>query len=414
MRCSAAAARCSHWRRARCGCPPGPSARTSDRSETGRANNCRRTAGPQDRRTAGPRDRRTAGTRNVRVPAVACRRLGAICRARSGHVILGWSEAQRTSDPNFWNLEYSHASLPAQFGTEHVRGIELDLFPDPAGGLYGKPLVRGDAGLGPLTDPAYAAPGFKVLHWADHDYGTSCVSLTICLRQVKQWSDAHPGHVALPILLELKRTDPAMEARGGPKSPPWTTAMLDALDAEIRAVLPDDATITPDDLRRPGRTLEASVLAYGWPGVGATRGQVMFLMDNQDQMIQDAYRAGGRDSLQGRVLFTNSRPGRADAAFVEWNDPTGTNTATIQDFVRRGYYVRTRADEPFAQAAAGDTARLRAALDSGAQMISTDFPVTGLAARYGSDYTAELPGGRIARCDPLTAPPGCRSGLLEH
>jgi hypothetical protein len=358
---------------------------------------------------AGPGDRTGPG-------GVRLNQIQAIATHNSYHreVPFEEKEVQRTRDANFWNLEYSHASLPAQFTDQRVRGIELDVFPDPEGGLYADPLVRRDAGLAPLADPEYRRPGFKVLHWADHDHATNCVSLRACLTQVEQWSDAHPGHAPLPVLIELKSSDPAMEARGGVRSPRWTTALLDALDAEIRSVVGDDGLITPDDVRMPGRTLEQSVLEAGWPTLAESRGRLMFLMDNRDAALQDAYRAGGRDSLQGRVLFTNSRPGRADAAFVGWNDPTGANQAVIRDLVERGYYVRTRSDVPFTEAASGDTARLRAALDSGAQMISTDFPVTGLAARHGTDYTAELPGTTAAvRCNPVNAPRACRTGTLE-
>ncbi|UGY90480.1 phosphatidylinositol-specific phospholipase C1-like protein [Streptomyces gobiensis] len=307
-------------------------------------------------------------------------------------------------DPDFRNLLYSHASLPVQLGAQRVRGIELDVFPDPDGGLYASPLIRAFAQQPPLTAPEWKRPGFKVLHLADFDYETSCVTLTGCLTQVKEWSDRQPGHVTVPVLLELKRTDPRLEELGGAKSPPWDTAMLDALDAEIRTVFGDERTVNPDDIRRAGETLEQSVLKRGWPRVADTRGQVMFLMDNDDQQLQDAYRAGGRESLQGRVLFTASRPGRADAAFVKWNDPTGANQAVISDLVKRGYFVRTRSDIPVEHASSGDTGMLRAALDSGAQMVSTDFPVPGLAARYGSDYAARLPGGATVRCNPVSVP----------
>ncbi|WP_308416660.1 phosphatidylinositol-specific phospholipase C1-like protein [Streptomyces sp. AJS327] len=317
-------------------------------------------------------------------------------------------------DPNFRTLLYSHAGLPTQYERQRIRGIELDVFPDPEGGLYAKPLIRREAGLPPLRDPAWRKPGFKVLHWADFDYNTSCVTLRSCLRQVRTWSERRPGHVTAPVLLELKRTDPRLEARGGAKSPPWDTATLDALDREIRAVFPEEALLTPDDVRRKGGTLEESVLRHGWPRVAATRGQVMFLMDNDDPVIQDAYRAGGRESLQGRVLFTDSEPGRADAAFMKVNDPTGGNKAVIQDLVSRGYFVRTRSDVPLDQASSGDTAMLRNALDSGAQMVSTDFPVPGLAARHGSDYVAELPGGGVVRCNTVTLPaPDCPDRRLE-
>ncbi|WP_314173280.1 phosphatidylinositol-specific phospholipase C1-like protein [Streptomyces winkii] len=319
-------------------------------------------------------------------------------------------------DPGFSTLLYSHASLPMQFSRQQARGIELDVFPDPDGGLYADPLIRKDAGLPPQDDPELREPGFKVMHWADFDYHSSCVSLKRCLTQVKQWSERRPGHVPVPVLLELKETDPEMEARGGAKSPPWDTKMLDALDAEIRTVFPDDATLTADDIRRPGETLEESVREHGWPRLSAARGKVMFLMDNDDQKLQDAYRAGGRESLQGRVLFTDSEPGRPDAAFMKVNDPTGPNKAVIQDLVKQGYFVRTRSDEPLDQAAGGDTGMLRDALASGAQMVSTDFPVPGLAARYGSDYVAELPrGSGPVRCNPVTAPePVCPGVRMER
>lgn len=321
------------------------------------------------------------------------------------------------NDPNFRTLLYSHASLPQQFERQRARGIELDVFPDPQGGLYADPLIRRETKLPPPADPDWKKPGFKVLHWADFDYQTSCVTLRGCLTQVKKWSERQPEHVTVPILLELKQTDPRLEDKGGAKSPPWDTAMLDALDAEIRTVFPDEDTVTADDIRRDGRTLEQSVLEHGWPQVSETRGKTMFLMDNDDQKLQDAYRAGGRESLQGRVLFTDSEPGRADAAFMKVNDPTGANKAVIQDLVRRGYFVRTRSDVPLDQASSGDTRMLTDALGSGAQMVSTDFPVPGLAARYGSDYVAELPGGKgPVRCNPVNTGQGrgqCPWGPLE-
>ncbi|MER7080108.1 Phosphoinositide phospholipase C, Ca2+-dependent [Saccharopolyspora kobensis] len=317
-------------------------------------------------------------------------------------------QLRQSSSDNLW---YSHAALPVQFERQSVRHIELDLMPDSdRGGLYTHPLIRRDAGLGPLTDPDLFRPGIKVMHWADHDYATSCSTLVGCLRQARDWSDAHPGHAPIPVLLELKQTDPAMEQRGGPVSPPWDAKRFADLDAEIRSVIPADRMITPDDVREPGRTLEQSVLRSGWPTLAESRGKFVFLMDNSDPGQQAPY-LDNRPNLEGRVLFTNSAPGRPDAAFMSQNDPTGANSARIRDWVSRGYLVRTRSDVPFTEAASGDTTRLRAALASGAQIISTDFPAPGLAARYGSDYVAELP--TPVRCNPVNAPRSCRSEHLE-
>ena len=323
----------------------------------------------------------------------------------SYHRELSFTEKklQRESD----NLWYSHASLPVQFEQESVRQIEIDVIPDSdQGGLYTDPFIRKQAGLGPLTDPELAKPGIKVMHVADYDYNATCSTLVRCLQQVKGWSDTHPDHAPIPILIELKKTDPTLEKLGGVKSPPWDAKQFDRLDNEIRSVLGDEHLITPDTIRHPGLTLEQSVLHHGWPTLNQARGKLTFLMDNKDQTQQAPYLAG-RPNLEGRVLFTDSAPGRADAAFIEENDPTGPNTAKIQALVRKGYFVRTRSDEPFGAATSGDTTRLEAALASGAQMVSTDFPVPGLAARYGTDYVAELPGRVPARCNPMNAPQSC-------
>jgi hypothetical protein len=310
-------------------------------------------------------------------------------------------------------LAYSHATLPRQLGDQDVRGLELDLLGDPAGGMYAEPLIRRRLGLGPLPDPAWRAPGIKVLHIPDVDYNTTCVQLVTCLRQVRDWSQAHPRHVPVPIMLELKGSDPRVVAAGGVVAPAWDRAALDALDAEIRSVFTAGEMITPDDVRRPGETLEQSVLRQGWPTLRTSRGTVMFLLDNDPGPIRDAYTAG-QPNLEGRVVFTNSRPGLSDAAFVKRNEPRAANTAEIADLVRRGYYVRTRSDVPLETVLGNDTSMLDAALASGAQLISTDFPQIGMSARYDSDYVAKLPGGGPARCNPVNAPPGCRDLRLER
>jgi hypothetical protein len=310
-------------------------------------------------------------------------------------------------------LAYSHASLPNQFEHQDVRGLELDLFPDPGGGLYANPLVRQRAGLAPLTDPAWGEPGVKVIHISDFDYQTTCVRLVTCLEQVRAWSDANPGHVPVPILLELKQSGRRAVEQGGAASPPWDGEALDALDAEIRSVFSEREMITPDDVRRPGWTLEQSVRQRGWPELDRSRGTVLFLFDNDPGPIRDAYIAG-RPSLQGRVIFTSVPPGNDDTAFVKRNNPLGANTAQIQQLIRDGYYVRTRSDVPLGTVRSGDTEMLEAALASGAQIISTDFPQVGMSARYGSDYVARLPEGGPVRCNPINAPRRCPDDRLER
>ncbi len=312
------------------------------------------------------------------------------------------------------SLEYTHSPLPEQFDTEEVRQIELDVFADPDGGRYADRHLNPLLGL-PLDPgiPELHEPGFKVFHVQEVDYETTCLTFVACLRQIDAWSDAHPSHLPIAVLVELKDDVIPDPIDAGFTQPlPIGATEMDALDAEIRSVFDDDEVLTPDDVRSGAATLESAILTRGWPTLAQTRGQVMFLMDNEGG-YRSTYLAG-HPSLAGRMLFTSAAPGNADAAFVKRNDPLGSNTAAIQDLVRRGYIVRTRADSDTVQARSGDTTMRDAALASGAQWVSTDYPVPGRAAMFGTDYAAVIPDGSPARCNPLNTGPRCRNGALER
>jgi hypothetical protein len=312
-------------------------------------------------------------------------------------------KVQQQQNAGSVDLWYSHAPISQQLEDQNVRSLELDLFPDPQGGLYTYPLIRKLTGQGPLTDPAMAKPGIKVMHIPDFDYNTNCDTFVLCLQQVKTWSDAHPSHVPIAINLELKQSDPNVVAAGGVVAPPWDATNLDSVDTEIRSVFTEKEILTPDDVRKPGLTLEQSVLTKGWPKLKDVRGDVMFYFDNGGPgAIRDTYTAG-KPNLEGRAVFTRGPEGAPDAAVTEVNDPRGTGQAEIQRLVRKGYLVRTRSDEPLATIRDKDYTRLGIALDSGAQWVTTDFPVAGMAARYDSDFVAKLPGHTPVRFNPVTA-----------
>jgi Phosphoinositide phospholipase C, Ca2+-dependent len=303
-------------------------------------------------------------------------------------------------------LQYTHPPLAEQFGDERVRQIELDVFADPDGGRYATPLIRQFTGQTPEYDPDMKLPGTKVLHISDIDYHSNCVSFVACLKAVRKWSRWHPRHAPVAILVEFKDTlDIPIPGVPLVEPLPWTRDRMLGLEREIRSVFSHRDLITPDDIRRPGRTLEQSVLRHGWPTLSAARGKIMFMMDNSGA-YRDRY-IEGNPSLQRRILFTNSEPGQPDAAFVKRNDAIASAT-DISALVRRGYVVRTRADVDTAQARTGDTTMRDAALASGAQWVSTDYPVPGIADRFGTDYFAALPGFVAARCNPVNAPPKCR------
>jgi hypothetical protein len=306
------------------------------------------------------------------------------------------------------SLEYSHSPLDVQLDTQGIRQVELDVFADPHGGLYAQPL-----GLRILTRdrsarlPGLEAPGFKVLHVQDLDFMTTCETFIGCLTVIKQWSDAHPGHVPMLILVEAKDDD--FSAIGLVTPVAIGAPELDALDAEIRTVFPPRQIVTPDEVRGRRGTLEEAIRTDGWPTLGATRGRVLFALDNED-VKRDAYVAG-HPSLRGRVMFTSSRPPAPEAAFVKLNDPLA-DYDLIRRLVAEGFIIRTRADADTVQARSGDTVQRDAALASGAQLVSTDYPVPD--PRFGTGYQVTIPEGMPARCNPVSAPAGCTPQDIEN
>ena len=108
------------------------------------------------------------------------------------------------------------------------------------------------------------------------------------------------------------------------------------------------------------------------------------------------------------MLFTNAAPGQPDAAFTEENSGTPEE---IDALVKKGYLVRARSDADTDNGRTGDTHRRDELLRSGAQFISTDYPASEPSKWTG--YRVALPGGLVARCNPVSAPKGCVDAAVE-
>ena len=318
--------------------------------------------------------------------------------------------ARSRNEKSYESLEYHHASLKAQLDGG-VRQLEIDIVQDPKGGRFAHPRIvelTKQAGLPPDPDfdPNHEMekPGFKVIHIPDLNQRSSCLLFTSCLREIRDWSKAHPEHVPLFLLIETKhgRTE---SIPNSVDAEPFTTETFDRLDKAIRSVFPDGEMVLPDQVRGGYPTLDAAVRAGNWPTLAESRGKVIFLMDQKN--AGPAYTAG-HPVLQGRVLFTNSDPGKPDAAFVEEN---GGTLQVIDQLVRNGYIVRARADESTIAARTNDTTRRDELLRSGAQMISTDYPLSEPSKWTG--YDVGFANGLPARCNIINAPKGCRDDLLE-
>ncbi|MBU0935251.1 MAG: phosphatidylinositol-specific phospholipase C1-like protein [Spirochaetes bacterium] len=249
-------------------------------------------------------------------------------------------------------LAYRHQSLYSQLDSD-IRSLELDLRP------------RGDRFVlahVPLVDERSVAP-----------------DLAAALSECVLWSNHNPSHVPLIIILELKDDWGFLD----PFARSWDAVALDRLDQTIRTAL-GDRLFTPDNLRGAADSVQDAIARQGWPELGSLRNRVLVVL-HEDQRLREIY-IEGNPALHGRAMFTCAAPGAADGGFAILNDPVA-DAARIAEYRAAGLIVRTRADAP----PSTDPSGLQAALASGANIISTDYPP---AYPHANGYNANLGGGR--------------------
>jgi len=306
---------------------------------------------------------------------------------------------------------YEHRPLIEQFSKLQIRQIELDIFADPDGGLFAEPLgaIKSDDQQFIRPYEMYQ-PGYKVLHVQDTDYRSTCLTLQSCLLEVRQWSLNNPDHLPLAILIEVKDGTP--DNRGDfsfQEAVRVDESNIFDIDDEIWSVFDPNHVITPDEVRGNHTTLEEAILTDGWPALAESRGRILFMLDNEGSH-RDAYLSRS-EILENRVMFTSSEPGQPSAGFIKMNNALD-GYELIHERVRAGYLIRTRSDIPAQEAISGDTTRRENALNSGAQYISTDYPEP---SPFGTGYIVTLPGTEgPARCNPVSAPPGCENYLITE
>ncbi len=273
----------------------------------------------------------------------------------------------------------THAPLDQQLDLG-VRGFEIDVVNAPDG-------------------------TFPVVHTPVVDATSNCTPIAQCLQVTRRWSEAHPGHVPIFILIEPKNDD--VDFVIDPSLRRFDAAGVDQLDKTVRSSL-GRQLITPDSVRGTAKTLRGAVVGRrGWPPLAKTRGKVLVAL-NTGGAIRDAF-LQGHPSLEKRAMFVTAAEQSPAAAVIKVDDP---DEARIQQLVKEGFIVRTRADADLVEARNRDTSRREIALRSGAQIVSTDFEVAVPA--IGGDYVVQIPGGTPARCDPVNAPKKCRPSDVEN
>lgn len=291
-------------------------------------------------------------------------------------------------------LNYSHIPLTQQL-EQGLLNLEIDVYADPAGGKYSHPrgldLVKGQ----PEFDPGNAMreSGFKVFHVPDIDFRSSCLTFRRCLQELKGWSEKHPDHYPVFITMNAKDEDD-LKREGFTVPQKFTSSTFDSLDNEIIAYLGKERLITPEMVKGAYPTLENAVLHHNWPIIKNVKGKFLFVLDETGDKI--AIYIQGHPSLQGRVLFTNSKPQTPEAAVMILNN---AKADSIQPMVKKGYIVRTRADADTKEARTNDTSTFEAACQSGAQIITTDY--YRKSTHFNSEYLVSFPDSRYLRVNPI-------------
>jgi hypothetical protein len=270
-------------------------------------------------------------------------------------------------DPGFPGREqvgwdYSHAPLAAQLEELGVRQVELDVHYN------------------------WARRDFEVYHAWFADDRSTCALLRDCLAELTAWSDDHPGHHPVMVLIEPKDSgvpyDQELPEDGDPFTRPIGPAEYAQLDGILLGAF-GGRVLTPDTVTGAGLTLRESILRNGWPRLDEVRQHGVFVIDGDDHGA--AYSAGWT-SLAGRAMFVQADPDADVAAFVSRDGdrlPGEGRYDRIRRLVAQGFMVRDLVSpDGFEEAKA-----------AGAQFLSTDFP-----------DQLELSGDPAApsRCNPVT------------
>ncbi len=280
---------------------------------------------------------------------------------------LRYDELQVIGSHNSYNL------APSWLQTEVIRLVE----PSEAPALQydHAPLTEQlDAGIRSFEiDVRWDGERFHAVHVPLVGNRSTSPDVALALEEIAIWSARHTDHLPISVMIEVKNDytflDPALRD--------FDAQAADALDELLSEKL-GERLLTPGELGDGA-----------WPTVGELRDRVLFFFDDNERVRELSL--DGHPGLAGRSVFTSSKTGAPDARFVVLNDP---RDPAIDAARAAGVIVRTRADADLAT----DPSVRDAALSSGANIVSTDFPPSEPQA--GTGYTTAFPGGALVRAAP--------------
>lgn len=291
-------------------------------------------------------------------------------------------------DPTDTTLRLNDIQLLASHNSYKKRGSLLGKFFIGLGDSF-KEARKLQYGLNPLTtqlndgirsfelDMRYRKGRFEAVHVPLVDNSSQATNVQLALEEIDMWSDYNPDHIPIILLLELKNDwmmlDPALSD--------FDIDTLTLFDQMLRDIF-GNKLLSPKDLISTHPTLNVAITTDGWPLLIDTLGKIIVVLHPGD--YTDMY-VSMDTTFQTQVMFpaaSNTNTNNSYASFIVHNEP---DVATIQGLVDQGYIVRTRVDD----ALVPDTTKLANGLESGAQILTSDF-IPNHKIRRHSSYTAYL------------------------
>lgn len=206
---------------------------------------------------------------------------------------------------------------------------------------------------------------FTCMHSPTLDMTTSCYDFSLLLKEISMWSDNNPNHLPITIIVEPKSFFIPLEDMKF-----FNLDYALAFDEALRAGL-GDKLFTPADMLRDYESFGAMRAADDWCEVEDMLGKVLILL--HDCNVTEKY-IETDSSLKSQAMFPMLREEDTDrdcASFLLINDPEDA-FASSEEIIKDGkFVVRTRAD----QFTSVSQENRELALASGAQIVSTDYPV---------------------------------------
>ncbi len=211
---------------------------------------------------------------------------------------------------------------------------------------------------------------FTCMHSPCLEMTTSCYDFALAMKEIAMWSDNNPGHLPITVIIEPKALFIPMEDMKA-----LNLDYAKELDKTLRTTL-GDKLFTPDNMLREYESFGEMRRADDWCKVEDMLGKVLVLL--HDCSTTQSY-IDLDPTFRTQAMFPMLRANDIDrdcASFLLINKPEG-EFDDIKKALDSKFIVRTRVDE-FTSIS---EKRREKAFESGAQIMSTDYPVKqGLTA----------------------------------